>query len=576
MLFEIRTTSFNRYGRSACLLAVFAIGLPLAALVGCDRQQTSVASNTPLNLTRQPITPEPKYTTTWAGFSTESLVPDVYALGELYPSAAYVVNTEEGAILFNTGSDETGYLIRKGLLQIGLGIRDVRHIMLTHANYDCVQGTNELKELTGAKVYAGKADCQALREIEQDDGLFSIRERQPYSAGPIHVDEELSGGEVLRFGKTTIRVIATPGHTHGSVCFLIEKDQRTLLVGGDTIATMKHGPATYPVYLPPRYGGDAAKYLKTIDNLIALPAPNILLPGRPRTLDRTQTVEVSPESWLAMLQPAQQKLSDYVASTAQTPPVFLDGTAKQIADDLYYLGNRGGRAIYGLTHQDTFAIINAPSGQELSEKQGESQGKTLAQQVASATKQLKLSKQLPDIVLLTSVDNDCVGGITSFDPLPAVSADPQHAEKLKQFGIDNLISNAALRDRIGHEIERLAYADHLGSANVYKLQAGNRRVLITAKSPRRISVFWFNHEKRRIVSNYIRSLRGQLLSEVYALADGDNRFIAGVQKLKDANPEIWLPAIPQVDQDAYIRNDQWQGVISSNLYREELESYREP
>ena len=95
--------------------------------------------------------------------------------------------------------------------------------------------------------------------------------------GQLHtttIDVELTGNESIDFGGTRIKAMATPGHTPGSVCYLMERDGvRTLftgdvissLVGDETSLVRARWPlGTYSAYMSPRYRGDARAYLGSL------------------------------------------------------------------------------------------------------------------------------------------------------------------------------------------------------------------------------------------------------------------------------------------------------------------------
>lgn len=81
-------------------------------------------------------------------------------------------------------------------------------ILQTHGHQDHVQALAELKERLGVPVHAHPGDDY-----------------------PVTIDRELTDGDELEFGRRRLRVLHTPGHTPGGVCFL----SGSHLVSGDTL-----------------------------------------------------------------------------------------------------------------------------------------------------------------------------------------------------------------------------------------------------------------------------------------------------------------------------------------------------
>ncbi len=103
----------------------------------------------------------------------------------------------------------------------------LKYILITHGHFDHVLGINYFKEKTNAKVFIHEDDAEALSDINN----FLKRFNMPAVEIPKH-DKTLKDGEELSFGDNIkIKVIHTPGHTKGGVCYLIQDK----LFSGDTI-----------------------------------------------------------------------------------------------------------------------------------------------------------------------------------------------------------------------------------------------------------------------------------------------------------------------------------------------------
>lgn len=84
-----------------------------------------------------------------------------------------------------------------------------------------------------------------------------------------HADIPLLEGSVLRLGEETIRVLHTPGHSPGSLCFLLSSGD---LFTGDTLFVTKVGRADLP-------GGNPADLYRSLQRLAALPEATRIHPG---------------------------------------------------------------------------------------------------------------------------------------------------------------------------------------------------------------------------------------------------------------------------------------------------------
>lgn len=104
---------------------------------------------------------------------------------------------------------------------------NVKYILLTHGHFDHVLGVNEIKKITGAKVYINKGDVFMLDNINQIMSMFGINQEVEVP----EYDEFVEDGQELPLGNTKIKVLHTPGHSEGGVCYLVDDK----LFSGDTL-----------------------------------------------------------------------------------------------------------------------------------------------------------------------------------------------------------------------------------------------------------------------------------------------------------------------------------------------------
>lgn len=151
-----------------------------------------------------------------------------------------------------------------------LGGRKLDAIFITHHHEDHTAALKELKDLTGAPVYASRIDTPII-------------ENQPNKTGYIYaescpVDHQLNDKDVVKIGSMRWKVIHTPGHTPGSICFFLASEDGTyierpnVLVSGDTLFCASIGRTDFP-------GGNMGQMRASLKRLSKLPDDTLVLPG---------------------------------------------------------------------------------------------------------------------------------------------------------------------------------------------------------------------------------------------------------------------------------------------------------
>jgi glyoxylase-like metal-dependent hydrolase (beta-lactamase superfamily II) len=133
------------------------------------------------------------------------------------------------------------------LLQL-CGSLGVRRVLETHGHWDHIQAVPELRD-------AG----YSVGVTAQDAGMLPS------------YDEVIEDDSVIEVGRLRLRTIHTPGHTPGSMSFLLEG--HPILFSGDTLFPGGPGNTTFE-------GGDFPTIIESVDRkLFTLPADTIVLPG---------------------------------------------------------------------------------------------------------------------------------------------------------------------------------------------------------------------------------------------------------------------------------------------------------
>ena len=135
---------------------------------------------------------------------------NLYWLGTRQHSS-WALQTRDGLIIIDTNfAWATEPEITEGLTKLGLNPRDIKFVVLSHAHGDHDQGVAELQKRFGAKVVMGAADWEATLQ------------RPATAAGGVPTRDIAVGpeGYKLTLGDTTVQIVATPGHTPGTLSYV--------------------------------------------------------------------------------------------------------------------------------------------------------------------------------------------------------------------------------------------------------------------------------------------------------------------------------------------------------------------
>lgn len=173
----------------------------------------------------------------------------------------YVVINEEQkkGVVIDPGGDADQILEK--IKQKGITIEA---IFLTHGHSDHIMAVDEVREVTGAKVYISEADADMLTKASSNLSVYMGAGREFKAA-----DEFLIDGETITAAGLKFQVVDTPGHTKGGICLLCGDT----VFCGDTIFSESIGRTDLP-------GGSYSQILHSIKTkIMVLPDEMKLLPG---------------------------------------------------------------------------------------------------------------------------------------------------------------------------------------------------------------------------------------------------------------------------------------------------------
>lgn len=158
-------------------------------------------------------------------------------------------------------------------------------ILLTHAHFDHIMAVDYLRRTYGIKALISNTDEELLADpyrngFSGDSGLgleyYYARHDKTAGSGAVIADGTFKDQDVLSYAGIDFKVIATPGHTKGSVCFYVEKDK--ILFAGDTLFLESAGRTDLPT------GSEKAIIESIREVLFKLPEDVVVLSGHgPRT-----------------------------------------------------------------------------------------------------------------------------------------------------------------------------------------------------------------------------------------------------------------------------------------------------
>lgn len=141
-----------------------------------------------------------------------------------------------------------------------------RAILLTHGHVDHIGAVTALRESLKIPLYIGEGEEELLASPKAN---VSEMLSNPVTVSP--ADKVLADEELVRVGSIELRVLQTPGHSPGGVCYLQEK--KGLLFCGDTLFAGSIGRTDFP-------GCSLEVLMNSINTkILTLPDEIVCLPG---------------------------------------------------------------------------------------------------------------------------------------------------------------------------------------------------------------------------------------------------------------------------------------------------------
>jgi metallo-beta-lactamase class B len=190
-------------------------------------------------------------------FPGHRVIGNLYAVGT-YDLGVFLITSDEGHILINTGLEDSTALIRDNIASLGFKLEDVEILLSMQSHFDHTAALAEIKAITGAEMWATVKDAPILEDGGFSDPHFGGRQ----TFAPIQVDRRLSDGDVIELGDIRLTVHDHPGHTEGSSSYsmTVTENGRDYAVVIANMGTINPGKK---MVVDPTYPGVAEDFAKT-------------------------------------------------------------------------------------------------------------------------------------------------------------------------------------------------------------------------------------------------------------------------------------------------------------------------
>ncbi len=148
-------------------------------------------------------------------------------------ATAFLLHGAGGLHLIDCGTVEGYSNVLENIRAAGFDPRDIKAIWATHGHYDHIGSAALFARDFGTALYVHPADQARVESGDPMQTTAGLLYGQAFP--PCPVTGPVAVGTVLTDAAFTLEALHTPGHTPGSVCFVLHQDGLATLIAGDTL-----------------------------------------------------------------------------------------------------------------------------------------------------------------------------------------------------------------------------------------------------------------------------------------------------------------------------------------------------